>query len=177
PTPSPRVSPTAPQPEPPEMIGMQASADPAERKQAVSNLARRASDPEALQKLDKFAREDPDKSVRKYAWNQVHDLYLDGNRDVEPTVVWMMEHGTGDPPIEAVGVYRQKGADPRALKGAMRNPNPDVRELAVAALADVAPRASDKLTIDYDALLAPALADPAAAVRKRAEDVRPKLPK
>lgn len=160
----------------PEAFGMLASDDPEERMVAAENLAKRLSEPDALRKLDAVVRRDGHPRVRRFALELVIAHYLDGTRELEPTVVWAMQLIDEAQAIAAVDAYRAKGADPRALAGPLAHSSARVRLAAVRALAVVAPRAPDGVPIDYRALMAGVLDDRDPAVKKKASEVAAGLP-
>jgi hypothetical protein len=145
--------------EAPEAFGMLASNDPDERIIAAENLAKRIAEPDAPQRLDGLVRKDPDLKVRRAAFVLALALYLDGHRDLEPAIVWVLGNGPEIAALRAVDAYRAKGDDPRDLAGALRHDSVKVQIAALQALPVVAPRAPDGVTIDYRALIAPLLSE------------------
>ncbi|MEZ4239143.1 MAG: protein kinase [Myxococcota bacterium] len=158
----------------PEAFGMLASDDPDDRIVAAENLARRIADPDAPARLGALVRADADPAVRRVAASLAVALYLDGHRDLEPAIVWLMANGPEPAALAAVDAYRAKGADPRDLAGALRHPVARVQVAALRALPVVRPRTPDAVHVDYEALLRPLVApeQPPAVRRLAAELLR-----
>ncbi|MEM6926282.1 MAG: hypothetical protein AAF602_05110, partial [Myxococcota bacterium] len=158
-----------PTPTDPPLEGYLASGDPSIRKRGIKNLAYR-TDIRSRQLLGRMLRDDPDPSVRRFAWITIVDLIDDNDAHVsilQDHAGWQLQHGEENLAMQAARALRSRGSRPGLLVPGLRRRSLDIRLATLDAVEDLPPEDRVTLRSEVERLLG----EGNAKLERRASDV------